>query len=158
MAFEENEKPKGESVVKPVISTGLAASHARTFGLAPQEASESGSEFRDRISGQLRDMGRIIEAHEAWQGKYYDEGTEVISALIGNLAQQMQGVNYNVKDGPGVGMDIAAGMLIDGRKESNLPDFLMKLLTQDPEATLNLLTALGQDQSREPPPTPVASE
>ena len=45
--------------------SGITAQRAQEFGLPAQQEGESDTVFRARVSGALRDQGRIIEAHEA---------------------------------------------------------------------------------------------
>lgn len=42
----------------------LATQYAQWHGIAAQKEGESDGAFRDRVSGELRKAGNIIEAHE----------------------------------------------------------------------------------------------
>lgn len=96
---------------------GVTTNHAQCFGLDPQAEGESDSAFRHRIAGKLRDMGHIIEAHEAQQDRRYDDldqsGTgSVLDGVYGAMAQALQGNPYRARDGVDqVGLDIAAGVV-----------------------------------------------
>jgi len=89
------------------------------YNLPPQGADESDYNFRHRIAGSLRDMGKVIEAHEAQNDARWDDDTkggDVQTGIMGALAQAMQGVDYHVKGEQQVGCDIAAGMLVKQQK------------------------------------------
>ena len=101
------------------------------YGLPPQGAEESDYDFRQRVAGQLRDMGHIIEAHEAQQNARWDDperGGDVTAGLTGAVAQALHGVDYRVKGEQQVGADIAAGMLIRHKKPDPSPAEMMLML------------------------------
>jgi hypothetical protein len=51
----------------------LATEYAKYYDIEPQGGDESDNGFMSRVASKLRDMGHIIEAHEAQQNKRYDE-------------------------------------------------------------------------------------
>jgi hypothetical protein len=85
------------------------------YGLPDQGPTESEYDFRHCIAGSLRDMGKLIEAHEAQNDCRYDSengGENVITGVMGALAQAMQGTDYHVSGSNQVGCDIAAGHIV----------------------------------------------
>lgn len=89
----------------------LATEYAEYYGINPQGEGETDEAFRCRVAGELRDLGRIIEAHEAHQDASYDQNDDVMTGIIGALAQTMQGRNYERSGSRQVGDDIAAGIV-----------------------------------------------
>ena len=98
----------------------LATEYAREYGIEGQRDGERDVEFRSRVSGALRDMGRVIEAHEAYQDARHDQSSEVITGLMGAVAQAMQEVNYGSRGERQIGDDIAAGVVVQAPKEDPL--------------------------------------
>lgn len=98
------------------MNNEITAQRARDFKLMPQGKNENDYNFRDRIAGELREMGHLIEAHEALQNRLYDDpeaGTSVVDGVMGAMAQTMSGVNYRARDGEQqCGFDMAAGALV----------------------------------------------
>lgn len=113
VGMEGKDKPAVATEVKPE-KNWVTAQRAQEFNLPPQGPDESESAFKDRISGALRDMGHIIEAHEAATGKLYNDGgddplSNPMTGIMGALAQKMQGVDYHQSGSNQVGLDVAAG-------------------------------------------------
>lgn len=104
---------------KPVKTTNVAGIHAETFELQLQKKGESDEAFRSRVSSTLRDMGHVIEAHEAYQDDWFDQNSDVQTALLGYTAQAMQNRDYGLTDGEQVGMDIAAGEIAKAPKHDD---------------------------------------
>lgn len=95
------------------------------YKLAPQGDTEDDYNFRHRIAGELRDMGKIIEAHEAQQDARWDDeskGEDVQAGIMGAMAQALQGVDYHVHGEQQVGCDIAAGMYVKHAKPKMTAD------------------------------------
>lgn len=85
------------------------------YGLPPQGPAESDYDFRHRIAGQLRDMGKLIEAHEAQQDARWDDeekGGDVLAGVTGAMAQALTGVDYRVQGEQQVGCDLVAGLYL----------------------------------------------
>jgi hypothetical protein len=89
----------------------LATEYAEFYGIEPQGDDESDHAFRCRVAGALRDMGHIIEAHEAQQDKRYEDSQDVMTGVIGAIAQALQGVDYGSAGEQQIGDDIAAGVI-----------------------------------------------
>jgi len=87
----------------------LATQRAAEFELEPQQENETDDAFCYRISGELRNKGCIIEAHEVHQDVLYDESPDAMISIFGAVAQTMQGVDYGCRGAHQVGDDIAAG-------------------------------------------------
>jgi hypothetical protein len=90
----------------------LATEYAGYYGIAPQGESEPDGTFRSRVAGALRDQGKVIEAHEAQQDARYEDNDDVMTGIMGAVAQAMQGRNYGRRGESQVGDDIAAGTCV----------------------------------------------
>lgn len=90
----------------------ITTQRAKEFELAPQGENESDQSFRERVAGELRDQGHLMEAHEAYNNCLYDDPNgNAMTGIIGAIAQQMQGINYGSAGNRQIGDDIAAGEL-----------------------------------------------
>lgn len=87
----------------------LATEYAKYYGVEEQREGESDMAFRGRVSTALRDMGHVIEAHEAYQDERYEDSDSVVTGLFGVMAQALQGTRYG---GDLMGNDIVAGILV----------------------------------------------
>jgi hypothetical protein len=105
----------------------LATQYAEYYKIEAQREGESDLEFRSRVSGALRDQGKLIEAHEAYQDKRWDElGDEMVNTGIkGAIAQMMAGVDYHVHGEQQIGADIAAGIIVQNPEPEVSPDMLL---------------------------------
>ena len=116
--------------------TEFTAQRAEWFGIDPQGPNENETEFKDRVSGALRDMGHIIEAHEAFHNQLYDEVSEgepgPMVGILGAMAQQMHGKNYGRRGVSQVGDDVAVGMVVEKSRPEMPPEMaLLALLMGD---------------------------
>jgi len=103
----------------------LATQYAEYYKITPQTEKESDYNFRHRVAGELRDMGKIIEAHEAQQDERYENSDSVMAGVAGALAQALQGVDYGVSGVQQVGCDIAAGGIALNPKKELSPEMLL---------------------------------
>lgn len=91
--------------------TGLRAEEYKISG---QGANESDSAFKNRVSGVLRGMGKIIEAHEAFTNCLFDQPRDALNdpmlGIQGAIATALQEKSYNPDGMHKVGDDIAAGI------------------------------------------------
>ncbi len=111
--------------------TTITKQHAEYFRLPPQGADESDYNFRHRIAGSLRDMGKLIEAHEAQQDARWDDesrGDDVTAGVMGALVQALQGVNYHVQGEQQVGTDIVAGLYTRHKKPDPSPEEMLLMV------------------------------
>ena len=99
----------------------LAAEYAQYYKIDPQGPRETDDAFKSRVAGKLREMGHLIEAHEAFQDERYEESGDVMTGIIGAVAQAMQGVDYGHKqDGERqIGDDFAAGVVVQAPKRDD---------------------------------------
>lgn len=106
----------------------LATQYARWHNIQPQGENETDAAFQNRVSGELRRSGNIIEAHEVAQDKRFDEdgGKNVISGITGAMAMALQDKNYGSSGSDLVGDEIAAGILSTNKRSE--PDAAMALL------------------------------
>ena len=82
-----------------------------------QQKGESDDGFRKRIAGILRSSGQIIEAHEVYSGRRYDDPeqgrTGPMAGILGATAQALAGFEYFPNDPERqIGADIAAGVVV----------------------------------------------
>ena len=82
-----------------------------------QRKDEPDYAYRSRVAGELRRQGHLIEAHEAFAGRRYDDPeqgqTGPMSGIFGAVAQAMQGIDYSPHDPERqIGDDIAAGVVV----------------------------------------------
>jgi len=103
----------------------LATQYAEYCGIEAQREGESDLAFRSRVSGALRDQGKLIEAHEAYQDKRWDEDGGVSLGIMGAMAQLMQGVDYHVSGEQQIGADLAAGVVVQNPKPEVSLDALL---------------------------------
>jgi len=103
-----------------------ATEYAQYYEIEAQHESESDRDFRGRVSGALRDMGHIIEAHEAFQDARHEDSDRVMTGIIGAVAQAMQGVSYGSKGERQIDDDFATGIVSQAPKED--PMILLALL------------------------------
>ena len=106
----------------------LATKYAKYYDIPAQLDGESDAAFMARVAGELRNQGRIVEAHEASQNKRYDEdgGDMVMTGLYGAMAMALQGVDYGSTGDTLIGDEIAAGLIATAPKRDTDP--LMALL------------------------------
>lgn len=95
---------------------GEARSHGHGLGM-PQIEGESDSAYRSRIAGVLRGNGQIIEAHEVYSGRRWDDPeqstTGPMAGIMGATAQVFNGHEYSPHDPERqIGDDIAAGVVV----------------------------------------------
>ena len=89
----------------------LATEYANYYGITPQQPEEDNYEFRHRIAGKLRDMGKIIEAHEAQRDERIEQSDDVMQGVIGAMAQALHGIDYGVSGVQQVGSFISIILL-----------------------------------------------
>jgi len=105
----------------------LATEYAQWHGIAAQREGESDAAFMDRVSGELRNQGCIIEAHAVSANKRFDEeGSDAMTGIFGAMAMALQGKDYGSKGSTLVGDEIAAGLIAKSPKRNDDP--LMALL------------------------------
>lgn len=110
----------------------LATEYAEWYGLPAQAETEDDYAFRSRVAGQLRDMGHIIEAHEAQNNARYEDSEDTMTGIFGAVAQAMSGVKYGSRGERQVGDDIAAGYVTrHKKKEPDLAVMLMAIMMSE---------------------------
>ena len=106
---------EGEGATSQFDRNALAREYAGYYGVTQHEG-ENDDAFRSRVAGELRKKGNIIEAHEAYSGRRYDDPeqgpTGPMAGIFGAVAQAMQGREYSPHDRERqIGDDIAAGVV-----------------------------------------------
>jgi len=92
----------------------LATQYAEYYGIEAQKEDESEAAFCSRVAVRLREMGKIIEAHEAYNDEQYESSDAVMTGVFGAVAQALQGCSYG---GDPIGNDIAAGVVVQYPRE-----------------------------------------
>ncbi len=95
----------------------LVTEYAQYYNIEAQRAGESDLQFRGQVAGALRDAGNIIEAHEAYNDAHYEDGGNVLTGIIGAIAQAMQGIDYGSHGERQIGDDFAAGVVAQAPKQ-----------------------------------------
>ena len=106
-----------------------ATQYAADFGLAPQREDETDPQFHERIVGQLREAGHMIEAHEVQSGERFDGPSgRALDGITGAMAMTLTGREF-ARDGYGkVGDEIAAGAIVRHRKPDPSPDLMLAMM------------------------------
>lgn len=105
---------------------------ANYYKIETQRDGESDRDYRNRVAGALRDKGLLIEAHEIHSGKRWDaEGSDVMTGVIGALAQAVQDVDYGSSGYRQIGDDIAAGTVIQHKRETSPEMALIAILMSE---------------------------
>jgi hypothetical protein len=107
----------------------ITAQRAQEFGIALQGEGETDTAFRERVSGILRQQGRIIEAHEALCNRLYDNDPDggVMQGIMGAMAGAMYEKQYSRDGVSQVGDDIAMGGIVSEQRKPDLPPEMMLL-------------------------------
>lgn len=118
------------------------AMYAKDLGMKPgDEEGERG--FRERVAGELRSAGRVIEAHEVIVGRRYDDpegGDRVVAGLYGAAAQALgQGPPIAGDPVRQLGDEFALGVLASA--PPNPLDAMFEAF--GPGATMDILKAFG---------------
>lgn len=107
----------------------LATEYAKYHRIDPQGKGETNSEFKHRVAGRLRDMGKVILAHEAQRNERIEDSRDVMVGVQGAIAQAIQGVNYNVSGEMQVGVDICAGEIaMDNKSRPSVESLLLAIM------------------------------
>ena len=108
----------------------LATEYASYYEIAPQGDDETDSAFRSRVGGILRDRGQIIEAHEAYQDRRYDDddGGDVMTGIMGAMAQALHRTNYGSHGERQIDDDFAVGTVVQNPKPEVDPMMAMLMV------------------------------
>ncbi|MEK6873571.1 MAG: hypothetical protein AABW91_01905 [Nanoarchaeota archaeon] len=109
----------------------------------PKLERESDDDYRVRLSGELRTRGDMIESHEVFSGRRYDDPEQgsmgLIAGIFGAMAQELSGKKFSSHDPERqIGDDLALGVVIrDGGKADDALGKIFGVL--GPEAGMDLL-------------------
>lgn len=103
----------------------LATEYAEYYEIEAQGDDEPDTTFRNRVANVLRESGRLIEAHEAYQDERYEQSDNVMGGVIGAVAQALQGTNYS---GDQIGNDIAAGVVARDNRPKVPPEMALLMV------------------------------
>lgn len=106
----------------------LATEYAEYYNIEGQREGESDHAFKGRVAGKLRDMGKIIEAHEAQHDERYENSEKVMTGVIGAMAQTLQGVDYGSSGERQIGDDIAAGTIAQDLESDLTPEMALLMV------------------------------
>lgn len=130
----------------------LAREYGSDYGIK-QKKGESDYAYRSRLAGELKRQGKIIEAHEAFSGRKYDDPkqgqTGPMSGILGAVAQAMQGKKYSPYDPEQqIGDDIAAGVFV--RHERGPADNALAAIfgLLGPSAGMDLIDAMHKKSNK----------
>ena len=104
--------------MKPGVE--ITTQRAEEFSIEAQREGESDASFKDRVSGEIREMGHMIEAHEAYNNSLYNDTDDggAMTGIVGAMAQALQGTNFGARTGSQqVGDDIAAGHIVQSPEQ-----------------------------------------
>lgn len=110
----------------------LATDYAGYYNLAPQGETESDIDFRKRVASHLRRDGKVVEAHEVYHDARWDNNGNVLTGVLGAVAQAMQGTRYG---GNPLDNDIVAGEFVkyqmspEGERAEKEKETIATLLT-----------------------------
>ena len=106
----------------------IATDYAAYYGIDPQGETETDAAFRSRVSGIFRDRGQIIEAHEAYADERYENSDNVMTGILGAMAQALHRTNYGSHGERQVGDDIAVGHVAQNPKPEIDPMMAMLMV------------------------------
>lgn len=114
------------SVYTIINMNEITTQRAAEFGIETQRPGESDIAFRGRVAGRIRDMGHMIEAHEAQSNMLYNDSSgDPMTGILGAVAQVMQKRDYHVSGENQIGCDIAAGHYMKNPPRQENDAFLM---------------------------------
>jgi hypothetical protein len=127
-----------------------AKAHGHDFGI-PQGQNESDDAYRSRVAGELRQQGHIIEAHEAFAGRRYDDPEQgpldPMTGVFGAAAQALAGRDYSLhKPERQIGDDIATGELVSSGGSPGEAAVRAMLDAFGPETGMDVIDALRPKQ------------
>ena len=108
--------------------TDFAQMYAKELQIRQQGAQESAENFRLRVSGFLRDQGRIIEAQEVWHNRPYDTSELAMTGIYGTVVKALQGIEYSRSGYTKVGDDIAVGVIARKPQPEIPPEYALLYL------------------------------
>ena len=110
----------------------LATEYAQYFNIEDQREDESGNDFRGRVAGELRAKNELIYANEAYYDKRIEyTGGDVMTGVVGAVAQALQGIDYGSKGARQLDDDFAAGVIATTpREDADLMALLAVLLAK----------------------------
>lgn len=109
----------------------LATEYARHYGIDPQGETETDSAFRHRVAGRLRDMGKVILAHEAQRNERIEDSRDVLTGVQGAIVQAIQGIDYNASG------EMQSGLSYNGLTTGKSPQKRRAMKTIKIEVTNN---------------------
>ncbi len=115
--------------MKPGVE--FTAELAKYHKIDPQGSDESESAFKHRVSGALREMGHLIEAHEAFHNQRYDEeGGGALNPMVGLLgaaALASAGRDFGGSGTSRIGDEMMAGVIAKEPRRSDDSAAMMML-------------------------------
>jgi hypothetical protein len=148
---DAEQEPKGGPAFDP-------CAEARAYGAyydIPQREGEDDFAYRSRVAGELRRQGKIVEAHEAYSGRRWDDpeqgSTGPMTGIIGGIAQALQGREYSPHDPERqIGDDIASGVVASAGESQSDAALGMLFDMLGPSGAMDVLDAFtGPDRPDE---------
>jgi len=126
---------------------GLAIEYGKHYGIERLQE-ESDYDYRSRVAGELRGKKHLIEAHEAFSGRRYDDPDQGVNGpmtgLMGAIVKAQQGVEYSPNDPERqIGDDLAAGIIV--RFKDDTAENLKAIFNMfGPEAGMDILETFSE--------------
>jgi hypothetical protein len=134
---------------KPLFDRNAQARmYGEYYGMV-QKDGEDDSDYRSRVAGELRRQGKLIEAHEAFSGRRWNDPEQGIAGptagIIGAVAQSLKGFEYSPRDPERqIGDDIAAGVVISSGPSRGEATIRMLFDTLGPAGAMDMLDAMSR--------------
>lgn len=130
----------------------LACSYGADYKIERRK-DEPDDKYRIRVAGELRSQGYLIEAHEAFSGRRYDDPvqgpTETMVGIFGAVAQAFQNRAYSPHDlEQQMDNDIAAGVIVRSGKDQAASNIKTIFGLLGPSAGMDLLEANYNSKSK----------
>jgi hypothetical protein len=124
----------------------LARNYGKYYEIAEQKKDESDYDYRSRVAGELRKQKHLIEAHEAFSGRRYDDPDQgemgPMTGIFGALAMASQGIEFSHNPERQIGDDLCAGIIVQhGNPNEGLENIFRTFGVED---GMNILDAFSK--------------
>lgn len=128
---------------KKFDANALAIQYGEHYKI-PRRDKESNENYRNRVAGELKRIGKPIEAHEAYSGRRYDDPEQgdmgPLTGIIGAVALARAGRNFSPNNPENqIGDDLAMGAITRFKRDDRTLETLFATL--GPSAGMDFLEA-----------------
>jgi hypothetical protein len=121
----------------------LAIEYGKHFNIK-RDKKESDYDYRSKVAGELRKQGHLVEAHEAFSGRRYDDPDQgtlgPMTGILGAAAKAAQGIEFSPNDYERqIGDDLGAGIIVKNGNRNKGLENMFKIF--GPEGTIDILNA-----------------